>query len=377
MTHLKAHRQTFIDLQRCFWDLATSLERTDSSATRVLDELQGRLFSVQESALDRVQRATEALDSCLENPERDSDCSSQSYNLNEAIACYNYVMRETAEIEVKLNWYRQCSGHVAGLVDVNIPQINDNLNIREKILEKLLSLGVPLEITSGGSASVYSQQAIRSTSVSNAIKPASVFDAVLKNAPDHDPKAKTDFIYQNLDRVFFDEYEKMTSTDADFLSSGQPELGSISMPDTRVTYLYDMGNDNDTEFRVIAAYWYSPPPVKSDRDSSRMRAWLGPTDQVAKRILNASWHPFAFEYGLIKQYGTLWLETFENRSIEVRYDKGHMLPHSQGGGLDINLFLQKREINQGRSDEGKIFRRMENYAKDNVGTLTFIRFLFD
>ena len=54
-------------------------------------------------------------------------------------------------------------------------------------------------------------------------------------------------------------------------------------------------------------------------------------------------------------------------------DTGHFIAHSFGGGLDMNLFPQKRDINQGRSAEGKLYRRMENYVLMHPGTFVFSR----
>lgn len=54
-------------------------------------------------------------------------------------------------------------------------------------------------------------------------------------------------------------------------------------------------------------------------------------------------------------------------------DKGHFIAHSIGGGMQINLFFQKREINRGKSDRGKVFRRMETFCSQNPGTILFCR----
>jgi len=43
-------------------------------------------------------------------------------------------------------------------------------------------------------------------------------------------------------------------------------------------------------------------------------------------------------------------------------DRGHFLGHASGGVLDINLFPQKRDLNRGWSQEGKLFRQMERYV---------------
>ena len=341
MTHIRAHRQTFIELQSHLGDVANCLTGTLDTADVSISRLTDRIEAVKDLVFTRMKNAENLLEDCLKNDDKDTNCQTERNNVSDFQQQYNAVISQLQRFESELARYRNVAVRVRSLVDLDIRHCITELHAREVIVEQLQGLGTPAEANSGGSASVYSQQSIGSSSVANAIKPASIYDAVLKNAPDHNLKAKTDFLYQNLDRVFFHEYEKMTSVDAE-------QLGSIYMPDTRVTYLYDMGNDNDTEFRVIAAYGYSQPAT-TDRDSSRMRAWLGPTDQYAEAVLSPT----------------------------VKYDKGHFIAHSLGGGFDMNLFLQKREINRGWSDEGKIFRSMENYAKDNVGTLVFSRPLYD
>lgn len=58
---------------------------------------------------------------------------------------------------------------------------------------------------------------------------------------------------------------------------------------------------------------------------------------------------------------------------EAEMDTGHFIAHSLGGGLDMNLFPQKRAVNRGQSVQGKQYRKMENYALKNPGTLIFSR----
>ena len=61
---------------------------------------------------------------------------------------------------------------------------------------------------------------------------------------------------------------------------------------------------------------------------------------------------------------------------ETKTDTGHFIAHSLGGGLDMNLFPQKRDVNQGRSAEGKLYRKMENYAFKYPRTFVFSRPLY-
>jgi hypothetical protein len=56
-----------------------------------------------------------------------------------------------------------------------------------------------------------------------------------------------------------------------------------------------------------------------------------------------------------------------------QYDTGHFIAHSLGGGMDMNLFPQKREMNRGYSESGSVYRKMENYALRHPETLVFSR----
>jgi hypothetical protein len=47
-----------------------------------------------------------------------------------------------------------------------------------------------------------------------------------------------------------------------------------------------------------------------------------------------------------------------------------------GGGLDVNLFPQRPDLNRGRSSAGKTYRKMEAYAAQYPGTFTFSRVLY-
>ena len=54
-------------------------------------------------------------------------------------------------------------------------------------------------------------------------------------------------------------------------------------------------------------------------------------------------------------------------------DKGHFIGHSMGGGVDENLFAQKKQINRGQSVRGKVYRAMETYCATHQGTFCFSR----
>ena len=42
-------------------------------------------------------------------------------------------------------------------------------------------------------------------------------------------------------------------------------------------------------------------------------------------------------------------------------------------GHELNVFIQRRDLNRGWSEAGKRFRAMEKYCSNNVGTFCFIR----
>jgi hypothetical protein len=54
-------------------------------------------------------------------------------------------------------------------------------------------------------------------------------------------------------------------------------------------------------------------------------------------------------------------------------DRGHFLGHASGGELDINLFPQRRDLNRGWSDQGRVYRRMERYVADHPGSFFYHR----
>ena len=92
------------------------------------------------------------------------------------------------------------------------------------------------------------------------------------------------------------------------------------------------------EDRLVGVFGLSHPP-DDHRDASRIRGFVG---------------------------GRL-------HTVNGPADKGHFIAHSAGGGLDINLFPQRPELNRGHSADGRIFRRMERFAAYNPGTFVFAR----
>jgi hypothetical protein len=58
-------------------------------------------------------------------------------------------------------------------------------------------------------------------------------------------------------------------------------------------------------------------------------------------------------------------------------DDGHFMARSIGGGVDVNLFSQDRRLNRGWSSQGRIYRRMEKYCREQEGTFCFSRPIYN
>ena len=98
--------------------------------------------------------------------------------------------------------------------------------------------------------------------------------------------------------------------------------------------------------RTFAAYGLSKPSAVARRkEDVRLRGWMGKTEHVTG----------------------------------AERDKGHFVAHSIGGAVaagETNVFLQRRDLNRGWSEAGKVFRRLEFEAKRNPGALFFHRAIY-
>lgn len=100
-------------------------------------------------------------------------------------------------------------------------------------------------------------------------------------------------------------------------------------------------HDSGIEARLVAVSGRSCAQERY-RDDCRLKGWIGATE---------------------KTFGAAW-------------DKGHFIAHSIGGAVDraeMNVFVQRRDLNRGWSDAGKRFRNMERYCELNNGTFCFSR----
>ncbi|HEX9928181.1 MAG TPA: hypothetical protein VGB02_06585 [Pyrinomonadaceae bacterium] len=158
---------------------------------------------------------------------------------------------------------------------------------------------------------------------------------------DADMETKIAFLAEELPHDFHEQYLLMT-----------PRITNLCRYFfKKFEYIYD----DYSQLEVTGVVPYSPTiesrvvgvlgrsqPTSEKRDASRLKGWVGQTG---------------------KYFG-------ENT------DKGHFIAHTIGGGLEVNIFAQRRDINQGRSTRGKIFRSMEKYCARHPNTFCFNRPLY-
>lgn len=118
----------------------------------------------------------------------------------------------------------------------------------------------------------------------------------------------------------------------------------LEFTDHGFQFLFDLTSEfgEPVADRLVAAYGYSHPQPRQ-RDAVRIRGFLGGGIDIPGK---------------------------------GRFDKGHALAHAMGGGLDANLFPQRPDLNRGRSEAGKLYRRMERYATDHPGCFVYTRLLY-
>lgn len=156
---------------------------------------------------------------------------------------------------------------------------------------------------------------------------------------------KIAILAQELPCLWRDAYER----------NGRPRTSIVRIRDNSFEYIYDNYSYLEStgvvpyhpiiEDRLVAVVGRSLTGSKP-RDDYRLRGWVGPTET-----------------------------TYTNR-----YDKGHFVAHSIGGAVDrseMNVFVQRRDLNRGWSEEGKLYRAMEKYCFVHPGTFCFSRPLYE
>jgi len=143
-------------------------------------------------------------------------------------------------------------------------------------------------------------------------------------------------LYQILPYKWCKIYQKMTSTSTNIIHFKYNNFEFLFDYSSELVKKGIIFQNQAAEDRVIAVFGRSQLSSRN-RDVNRMKGFLG----LSSKIFGSN------------------------------YDKGHFIGHALGGGLDVNLFPQLRDINRGWSMHGKVFRAMERYCAKNIGTFCF------
>ena len=150
--------------------------------------------------------------------------------------------------------------------------------------------------------------------------------AALEQDEDSNPESVEQWLIKRLPTVWTQHYDKKLGRPNEILQFSDS--------------FYDCLFDYDLE-RVVA-YFGLTNPHTGKRDASRQK-------------------------GFIPQF----TETYQGM------DRGHFMSHRQGGGMDVNFFPQRKEVNRGWSEAGKIYRKMERYCASHAGILCFSRPIYN
>ena len=170
-----------------------------------------------------------------------------------------------------------------------------------------------------------------------------LYDELLSSVEELNAQALIRFLSSELPGLWIEEYQEMTPRPTQV----------VAATFNGFQYLFDyysildasggkVAHSRSGEDWLVAVFGVSGAP-QSSRDRTRMRGWCGATE---------------------KSFGSAW-------------DKGHFIAHSMGGGLAINIFQQRREVNRGWSEAGRLYRSMEKYCSTNPGTFCFSRPLYE
>jgi len=164
------------------------------------------------------------------------------------------------------------------------------------------------------------------------------YDYILSELSTSDIEEIIKFLREMLLDEWCEKYRKMTPTVTNILQFNDNSFDFLFDFSSELVTKGVVPRDQAVEDRMVAVFGRSRP-ISRKRDASRIKGFLGPSSKV----------------------------------FGIKYDKGHFIGHALGGGLDVNLFPQRRDINRGWSTRGRVFRAMERYCSDNPGTFCFLR----
>ena len=152
------------------------------------------------------------------------------------------------------------------------------------------------------------------------------------------PKGWITTVYHRDDDVV----EELIENAADGYRAAFPNSELVEFDDRAVSYLFDLADDRAVgrSPRVVAA-WGRSAAHHGPRERSRQAGF-----PLAAQLLRQG------------------------------YERGHLMGHASGGGLDESLFAQASHVNQGRSPAGRAYRHLERLAASHPGCLIFHRLIY-
>lgn len=172
-------------------------------------------------------------------------------------------------------------------------------------------------------------------------KPHPDYHKLLPERWNKDTASAIEILSNVLPEIWIDEYIKMTPHPVNII---QITINGFEYIFDQYTELEQNGTvpyNPLADDRLIVVYGKSQKQVRV-REKSRIKGWLGKTSVA----------------------------------FGINRDKGHFIAHSIGGladGAEINLFSQNRKLNRGWSEEGRLYRKMENYCLNHIDTWFFHR----
>ena len=167
------------------------------------------------------------------------------------------------------------------------------------------------------------------------------YKELLIGTEDADLKDIIEYLYEELPYLWTREYKSNSNRATDICRISIGAFEYIFDDSATLEANEILGIADKVEPRLVAAFGQSVQLGKK-RDDYRLRGWLGPTNSFL---------------------GEMW-------------DKGHYIAHCIGGAVDhaeLNVFRHRRDLNRGWSNEGRTFRKMEDYCFNNPGTFCFHR----
>lgn len=167
------------------------------------------------------------------------------------------------------------------------------------------------------------------------------YRSLIEKASDHRPEPLAQFLLGELPYLWREAYLMMTRRPTDIVRFQHGTFEYIYDDYATLEASGKVPYHPTAEARIVAVIGRSAPR-QAARDDYRLRRWVGPTNSM---------------------FGSAW-------------DKGHFIAHSIGGAvesLELNVFIQRCDLNRGWSKAGRRFREMEKYCASNAGTLCFNR----